>query len=569
VQPATGRIGGRFCAVEGEEKKKMARTTYFNVRVLAVVAALALAACLLALVVRMEPSQAAFPGQNGKIAFDRFEGDCLQIFTMNADGSNQTKISNNSGCAFQPAWSPDGTKIAFSSFAGGTNEIWTMNADGSNETKITSTGASQFPAWSPDGTKIAFMSFSGRTNDIYTINVDGSNQTNLTDNSVPDAHPAWSPDGTKIAFTSSNDIYVMTADGSNQTNVSNNPGDDNSPDWSPDGTKLIFQSQRDNNPEIYVMDADGSNQTRLTNSAVSETPGSFSPDGTKIVFTSNRDGFREIYTMNTDGCNQTNISNNAAGGGAPDWQPITASTNTAPTITCLRPAPGSTTTNRTPTISATVTDDQTNLALSNITLTLDGATIPRTAYSYNQSTDTMSYTPQKKLMLGQHTVKVDAQDGSGLSTTQSWSFTTANTDANGLKGEYYDNQDLTNLKLTRTDPKVDFSWGTGSPDSSIAPDTFSVRWSGQVKADHTQTYTFYASTNDGVRLWVGGQQIINRWSDGIATNTGTVSLQAGQWYPITMEYYEGVNSASAKLEYSSPSTPRQVIPSSKLSPTAP
>jgi hypothetical protein len=69
-------------------------------------------------------------------------------------------------------------------------------------------------------------------------------------------------------------------------------------------------------------------------------------------------------------------------------------------------------------------------------------------------------------------------------------------------------------------------------------------------------------------LWVGGQQIINRWSDGIATNTGTISLQAGQWYPITMEYYEGVNSASAKLEYSSPSTPQQVVPTDHLRPDA-
>jgi hypothetical protein len=111
---------------------------------------------------------------------------------------------------------------------------------------------------------------------------------------------------------------------------------------------------------------------------------------------------------------------------------------------------------------------------------------------------------------------------------------------------------------------VNFSWGTGSPDPSIAPDTFSVRWSGQIKADHTETYTFYSTTNDGARVSVNGQQIINRWSDGASTNTGTVTLEAGKWYPITMEYYEGVNSASAKLEYSSPSTPKQVVPTDHL-----
>jgi PA14 domain/Bacterial Ig-like domain len=153
--------------------------------------------------------------------------------------------------------------------------------------------------------------------------------------------------------------------------------------------------------------------------------------------------------------------------------------------------------------------------------------------------------------------------------TYTATYTPSATAATGLKGEYYDNQDLTNLKLTRTDPKVDFSWSSGSPEPSIAPDSFSVRWSGQVKADHTETYTFYTTTNDGVRLWVNGQQIINRWSDGIATNTGTISLQGGQWHSITMEYYEGINSASAKLEYSSPSTPRQVVPTDHLRPESP
>ncbi len=152
-----------------------------------------------------------------------------------------------------------------------------------------------------------------------------------------------------------------------------------------------------------------------------------------------------------------------------------------------------------------------------------------------------------------------------------WSFTTAaaGTPVEGLKGEYYDNQDLTNLKLTKTDPTINFTWGSGSPDPSIGSDTFSVSWSGQIKADQTETYTFYATTNDGARLWVNNQLIINRWSAGSATTTGTITLQAGKWYPITMEYFEGANTASAKLEYSSASTPRRVIPSSNLSPTQP
>jgi hypothetical protein len=147
------------------------------------------------------------------------------------------------------------------------------------------------------------------------------------------------------------------------------------------------------------------------------------------------------------------------------------------------------------------------------------------------------------------------------------SGTTGPDDHAGLKGEYYDNQDLTNLKLTRTDPKVDFSWGSGSPDPSIAPDTFSVRWTGEVKADHTQTYTFSTVSDDGIRLWVGGALVIDNWTVHPPTgNTGTVTLQAGQWYPLTLEYFEAAGGAVISLAYASPSTPKQTIPSDHLRP---
>ncbi|MEH2026811.1 PA14 domain-containing protein, partial [Nostoc sp.] len=58
----------------------------------------------------------------------------------------------------------------------------------------------------------------------------------------------------------------------------------------------------------------------------------------------------------------------------------------------------------------------------------------------------------------------------------------------GLKAEYYDNIDFTNLKVTRTDPTVNFIWGAGSPDPSIGADTFSARWTGQVEAKYSETY---------------------------------------------------------------------------------
>jgi Tol biopolymer transport system component len=454
VQPATGRIGGRFCAVEGEEKKKMARTTYFNVRVLAVVAGLALAACLLALVVRVEPSQAAFPGQNGKIAFiSNRDSARTEIYTMNADGTNPTRLTNNETHDVSPTFSADGKKIAFSRENDPSiedNNIWVMNADGSGQTDLNIPdifSKDEGPSFSPDGSKIAFsrVLFEGEppfNDDIWVMNADGSGQTNLSDSPASEDYmPEFSPDGTKIAFVSDQDgdpdpfnameIYVMNADGSGTpTNLSNNPGsNDTAPSFSPDGSKIAFETYRDGAPEIYVMNADGSG----TSTNLSNNPGSpsdstaydrhpaWSPDGTRIAFESLRSGNSEIWVMNADGTGEpVNVSNNAATDDYPDWQPLP--NNTAPTITNLSPAPDSTTTDLTPTISATVTDQQTNLTQRDITLKLDGALVPPKRYSYNRNTDTLSYTPAKKLSYAAHSVEVVATDDGGLSTPKSWSF---------------------------------------------------------------------------------------------------------------------------------------------------
>ena len=126
---------------------------------------------------------------------------------------------------------------------------------------------------------------------------------------------------------------------------------------------------------------------------------------------------------------------------------------------------------------------------------------------------------------------------------------------NGLKGEYFDNMDFTNLKITRTDPQVNFDWGTGSPDPSIGPDTFSVRWSGLLLVPETGTYTFSTLNSDGVRLYLNGVLVIDdfvdqstHWNDGVPVN-----LTAGQMVDLQLEYYENTGSAVAKLKWTGPS----------------
>jgi hypothetical protein len=137
----------------------------------------------------------------------------------------------------------------------------------------------------------------------------------------------------------------------------------------------------------------------------------------------------------------------------------------------------------------------------------------------------------------------------------------------GLKGEYYDNKDFTNLKLTRTDAMVNFDWGSSSPDSSIEAETFSVRWTGQVQPRYSETYTFYTTSNDGVRLWVNGKLVIDNWTEHTPTeNSGTITLTSGQKYDIKMEYFEGSGTSVAKLLWSSPSQVKEIISQSQLYP---
>ena len=169
------------------------------------------------------------------------------------------------------------------------------------------------------------------------------------------------------------------------------------------------------------------------------------------------------------------------------------------------------------------------------------------------------------LMLGAASLVacVEDQDPTGVNAESA-----ALSTGSGLHADYFSNQSLTApATLSRTDATVNFNWGTGSPASSLPSDHFSVRWTGQVEALYSQTYTFTTSSDDGIRLWVNGQQIINNWTDHARTqNSGRIALTAGQRSDIRLEFYEDTGNASAQLSWASSSQPKQIIPSAQLYP---
>ncbi|MCA9882868.1 MAG: DUF1593 domain-containing protein [Anaerolineae bacterium] len=130
----------------------------------------------------------------------------------------------------------------------------------------------------------------------------------------------------------------------------------------------------------------------------------------------------------------------------------------------------------------------------------------------------------------------------------------------GITAQYFSGMQFDELVTTQIDPNIDFIWGEESPIPSMPPDIFSVRWSGWIVPEASENYTFYTIADDGVRLYINGQLIIDDWEGGAPRESrGTISLQAGQPYSIIVEYFENIRGAELRLEWSSPSVIREII----------
>jgi Tol biopolymer transport system component len=197
---------------------------------------------------------------------------------------------------------PVGGRVVFHSDRDGEIDIYVMDADGSNVQRLTDAPGRDFePAWSPDGSTIAFSTDRDDPDNaqLYLMDADGSNQRRLPSSLVDDQVGArWSPDGQWILFHSNPlvdglpqfDVFKIRPDGSDLTNLTNTTGNNFMADWSPDGERIVFVSQRNGNRDLYLMNADGSNQTRLTDGGWENSLPRWSPDGRQIAFESNRMG---------------------------------------------------------------------------------------------------------------------------------------------------------------------------------------------------------------------------------------------------------------------------------------
>jgi S-formylglutathione hydrolase FrmB len=137
----------------------------------------------------------------------------------------------------------------------------------------------------------------------------------------------------------------------------------------------------------------------------------------------------------------------------------------------------------------------------------------------------------------------------------------------GLLGEYFNDTALTSLASSRVDTTIDFKsdWGSAPAGTAVSPDdTFSVRWTGEVEVAAAGDWTFSTTSNDGVRLWIGDQLVINNWTmHAVTQNTATLSLAAG-WQPLRLEYFQQKGVSEITLSYAGPGQAMTIIPTERL-----
>src|SRR5579884_1615452 len=326
-------------------------------------------------------AMATFQGTNGRIAFlsdrdrDLNHIGWYQIYSMNPDGSNVTRLTTDGLVDGDPAWSADGTRIAYS--IGGSpsagSGLWVMGEHGERPTQLTfppSGSSDSQPAWSPDDQQIAFTrTSSDGVGQVWVVNVDGSDPRALTSGSDSKA-PAWSPDGKQIAFQSGSpfsgesSIDVMGADGSAPTQLTEPPSGvgwfvtDENPNWSPDGKQIAFDSNRsvEFTEHIYTMTASGGSITEIGDGP--DYSPVWSPDGTEIAFASTRSahGRVHIWKMSADGSAQTMVTadNDSVQDDNPSWQTGPLVVNSTGDASDANPANGICDTGNTMTVAGKV-----------------------------------------------------------------------------------------------------------------------------------------------------------------------------------------------------------------------
>ena len=272
--------------------------------------------------------------RDSKIAFASNRDGNWEIYTMNADGSGETRLTHTQDVnEDNAAWSPNGSTIAFSVHSHETNrsDVYVMNADGSDRRRVTpGDGLHWYPTWSPDGSRLAFASTQEGSFEIFTINLDGTDMRNVTQpGGNSDLMPRWSPDGGLLAFTTFpgsgrrdlTGIAITNPEGTSVRRLSMTDRMEIEPAWSPDGAQIAFVRVESGRRSICVMNRDGSDWQAVTFGRSNSFQPTWSPDGSRIAFTTDYTGTWQIFMMDADGQNRVRVTDTGSYEKMPSWSP--------------------------------------------------------------------------------------------------------------------------------------------------------------------------------------------------------------------------------------------------------
>ena len=294
------------------------------------------------------------------VALDPDGGEQYKLYLIDTDGSVPRRLtpenSEITGGESAPVWSPDGQRLVFVGYVGDGVDLFTINADGTELRNLTNIAKhTTQPSWSPDGARIVYVRSDADSRDIHVINADGSGNRQLTGGMEDESDPVWSPDGEWIAFLRTvfvpdisdpdraateaagedesaagsqaaegefqTTICLMRPDGSDQRVLATVQFAEGLR-WSPDGEQLAFStfSSFRENQHAQVVGVDGADQRALDNGTVESSLPSWSPDGSRVsaVVTDPGGSAASIVVMNADGSQAGTVAQLA---GWHDWSP--------------------------------------------------------------------------------------------------------------------------------------------------------------------------------------------------------------------------------------------------------
>ncbi|MDH3251887.1 MAG: hypothetical protein OEM41_03795 [Ignavibacteria bacterium] len=232
----------------------------------------------------------------------------VDLYIVNADGSELRNLTRATDREETPFWSPDGIHIAYQTMLGGTKDITIVDSSGGGFFKAAqqSFGDCILGGWSPDGKYLVYYETSHDTTDqatqIALTAVFGADRRKLTTGPGRKLSPSWSPRGDQIAYVKDGRLHTILITGERDVELTESPDSVEGPiRWTSDGQFLVFAAHPDGQSDIYRIRSTGENLVNLTVNYHRGFDPAISPDDRQIAYIADLGYRRKVYLMNMDG----------------------------------------------------------------------------------------------------------------------------------------------------------------------------------------------------------------------------------------------------------------------------